>query len=143
MLLPSPPRLLHLRLRVPCRKSLQTRGHKSTRPRTTPKRSGRTRQIHNQIQIPIPFLYHKDLCHLGFHHCHHRYQLHQGCHHRHHHYQVHQECHHHQNLEPLLSQECHHRHHHCLDHQGCHHHRSHYLTHQECHHCHHRYPVPM
>merc|ERR1712212_259270 len=106
-LLPSPPRLLLLQLRVPCRKSLQTRGHKSTRSMTTTKRSGRTRQIQNQIRIPILYHHQTDLHYQECHHYHHHCQYYQEHHHRHHHYQEHRQCHHHQ-CHCQVHQEYHH-----------------------------------
>merc|ERR1740122_577154 len=140
-----------LRLLFPCKRSLQIRGHKSTRPGTKPKRPGRNKKIQIQNRIPIPSHHQKGPS--G-----------QGCHHYHHHRQVHQRCHRHRNQELLQNQECHHRHRHCPhyrgyhhrqsqhplphqrhhhrhrrhpEHQQCHHHRCHCQEHQECHHCHH------
>merc|ERR1740122_642986 len=152
-----------LRLLFPCKRSLQIRGHKSTRPGTKPKRPGRSKKIQIQNRIPIPSHHQKGPSGQGCHHCRHRHRCHQRCHHHRHHRQVHQRCHRHRNQELLQNQECHHRHHHCLRYRGyhhhqsqhplphqrhhhrhrhhperrqCHHHRCHYQEHQECHHCH-------
>merc|ERR1719151_470540 len=110
MLLPFLLPLPLLRLLFPCKRSVQIRGHKPTRPGTKPKRPGRNKKIQIQNRIPIPSHHQKGPSGQGCHHCHHRHRC-------------HQRCHHHRNQELLQNQECHHCHRHCLRYRGYHHHQ--------------------